>query len=42
MIFHARDFLGAFGFCFVLCAKVAINQRDVAERHALCGDGAAS
>ncbi len=37
--FHARDLLGAFGFCFVLCTKVAINQQDVAERHAWCGGG---
>jgi len=37
--FHARDLLGAFGFCFGLSAKIAIDQRNMAERLALQGNG---
>jgi hypothetical protein len=33
--FHALDFIGALGFCFVLPAKIGINQRNMAERLAL-------
>ena len=40
--FHARDFRGAFGFCFVLSAKIGIDQRNMAERLALLVDGGGS
>ena len=40
--FHALDFFGPFGLGFVLGAKVAIDDRRMAERLAVVMDGGAS
>ena len=37
--FHALDFFGPFGLGFVLGAKVAIDDRRMAERLAVVMDG---
>jgi len=37
--FHALDFFGPFGLGFVLGAKVAIDDRRMAERPAVVMDG---
>jgi hypothetical protein len=37
--FHPRDFLCVLRYCFVLSAKIAINQRNMPERPASLVDG---